>query len=267
MTTPPVALVTGASRGIGREIATLLTARGLRVLGTSRAPDRLSDEQRVPGVEYLPLELESADSVQECATAAGPVDVLINNAGQSQIGAIEHLTPEATRRLFDVNVLGPIDLTRLFLPAMRERGGGTVIVIGSLAAEFPIPFQSTYAATKIALQAFVQAARAEVGPFGIRVVLVQPGDARTGIQDNLERILPEASPYAPAVSTVSSRARLAVESAGDPRAVAEKVWKVMSKRRPAPVYSVGTEGPALTFLKRFVPRRGVERLVARRYGI
>jgi short-subunit dehydrogenase len=263
----PVALVTGASRGIGRAVATVLARRGHLVLGTSRAPDRLRPEERVPGIEYLPLDLESEDSARACAARAGPVDVLVNNAGQSQLAPAEHVSRDAARRLFETNVLGPIALTRLLLPAMRERGSGTVIMIGSLAAEFPVPFQSTYAATKGALQAFVQAIRAEVRPFGIHVVLVQPGDVRTEIQERLERILPKGSPYADAVATMSANARRAVDSAGNPSAVAERVWKVVSNSHPAPVYSVGAEGLALTCAKRFIPRRGVERLVARRYGI
>ncbi len=109
--------------------------------------------------------------------------------------------------------------------------------------------------------------RTEVRPFGIRVALVQPGDSRTDIQHHIERIAPDGSPYAAAMAAVSERSRDAVDGAAHPRAVAEKVLKVISEKRPAPVYSVGAEGLTLTLAKRFVSRRQVERLVARKYGV
>ncbi|HEV2999813.1 MAG TPA: SDR family oxidoreductase [Solirubrobacteraceae bacterium] len=263
----PVALVTGASRGIGRAVAELLAARGHRVIGTSRDPDGVPPAERPAGVDLVALDLEDRESVRRCAAEAGPVDVLVSNAGRSQMGALEEVPGEAVERLFAANVLGPVELIRLCLPAMRERGGGTVVVIGSLMAEFPVPFQSAYAASKLALQGFVGSLRTEVRPFGVRVALVEPGDIRTGIQDHVERFEAEWSPYAPALALVSRRARAAVASAEPPAVVAEKVWSIMSTKRPAPVHFAGGDGAALAFAKRLLPRVAVERLVARRYGL
>jgi NAD(P)-dependent dehydrogenase (short-subunit alcohol dehydrogenase family) len=263
----PVALVTGAATGIGREIACLLAERGYRVIGTSRDPGRAPRDGALDGVGFLPLDLASEDSICACAEAAGPVDVLVNNAGQSQIGPLEHLPPDAVRHLFEVNVLGQIRLTQLCLPAMRARGAGAVIMIGSLMAEFPVPFQSTYAATKLALQGFVGALRTEVRPFGIKVSVIQPGYYDTPIRHNRERFGAGAPPYGPQVERVIEHADSAGAEGGDPRSVGEKVWKVLRERRPAPVYSVGSGGPALIFGKRFIPRRQLERLIARRYGL
>lgn len=260
----PVALVTGASRGIGRAVAELLAARGHRVIGTSRDPGGVSAP---PGVELVALDLEDRASVRRCAAEVGPVDTLVSNAGRSQMGALEEVPGEAVERLFAANVLGPVELIRLCLPAMRERGGGTVVVIGSLMAEFPVPFQSAYAASKLALQGFVGSLRTEVRPFGVRVALVEPGDVRTDIQDHVERFEKEWSPYAPALALVSRRARDAVAGAEPPAVVAEKVWSVMSTKRPAPVHFAGGDGAALAFAKRLLPRTAVERLVARRYGL
>ncbi len=111
------ALVTGASSGIGLEVARALVSRGYRVLGTTRNPDALQPSSRVPGVEYLALDLTDRASIEACARAAGTVDVLVNNAGESQMGPLEELPLDAIDRLFQVNVLGAIQLTQLLLPA------------------------------------------------------------------------------------------------------------------------------------------------------
>jgi short-subunit dehydrogenase len=263
----PVALVTGASRGIGREVAALLAERGHRVLGTSRAPRDIPAAERLPGVEYVPLDLDDNRSIERCVESTGPIDVLVNNAGRSQLAPLEHVSSGATARLFATNVFGPIQLTRLYLPQMRRRGGGSVIAIGSLICEFPVPFQSTYAASKLALEGFMIALRTEVRPFGIRVALVQPGDVRTNIQDHLDPVVSPDHTYAEQLSVVRERARRSVNSARDPRAVAEKVYSVILKGHPGAIYYVGEGDSLMVFAKRFLPRRLVERLVARRYGL
>lgn len=263
----PTALVTGASSGIGAEIARQLAARGYRVLGTTRDPERLGATERDRGVEYLPLDLASEESIERCARAAGAIDLLVHNAGQSQIGPLEYLPGDSARRLFEINVLGPLALTRMCLPAMRARGGGVVILIGSLAAEFPVPFQAAYAATKSALHGLVLSLRCEVEPFGIGVTLLEPGDVRTGIQDRLERCEISDSAYERRVEEMSSRARAAVESAMEPDAVAQKVVSLAARPNLAPVYFVGALGAMQVSAKRVLTRRRVERLVARRYGL
>jgi NAD(P)-dependent dehydrogenase (short-subunit alcohol dehydrogenase family) len=140
-------------------------------------------------------------------------------------------------------------------------------MIGSLAAEFPVPFQSAYAATKLALRGFAQSLRLEVAPFGISVSVVQPGYFRTGIDERRHRAQTEGSAYAQAMATVTRRVTEFHTSAGDPRVVAESVWRVINGRHPAPVRSVGTHAPLLLLLKRVLPARSAERAVARRFRI
>jgi NAD(P)-dependent dehydrogenase (short-subunit alcohol dehydrogenase family) len=141
------ALVTGASSGIGRATAAVLAARGYRVLGTSRCPHSLLPEQLAAGVEYIALDLASQDSVDALAGRLAEVDILVNNAGESQSGPFEELPGDALRRLFQVNVLGPVRLTQLALPGMRERGYGRVVMVGSMLASFPLAYRSSYVAT------------------------------------------------------------------------------------------------------------------------
>src|SRR5262245_26610250 len=145
------ALVTGASSGIGKATAVVLLARGYRVVGTSRRPQELSAGQRADGVEYLPLDLGDEASIELLASTVGPVDVLVNNAGESQSGPLEELPGHALRRLFQVNVLGPVRLTQLLLPGMRERRFGRVVMVGSMLASFPLAYRSSYVASKAAL--------------------------------------------------------------------------------------------------------------------
>src|SRR5690349_21470438 len=140
------ALVTGASSGIGKATAAALVARGYKVVGTSRQPASLTAEQRVDGVEYRPLDLGDEASIEALAGGVGPVDVLVNNAGESQSGPFEELPPDALQRLFQVNVLGPVRLAQLLLPGMRERGRGRVVMIGSMLASFPLAYRSSYVA-------------------------------------------------------------------------------------------------------------------------
>ena len=132
------ALVTGASSGIGRATAVALAARGYRVLGTSRRPDELTAAQRVAGVEFLPLDLTSDASIEALADRLAGVDILVNNAGESQSGPFEELPADALRRIFQINVLGPVRLTQLALPGMRERRYGRVVMVGSMLASFPL---------------------------------------------------------------------------------------------------------------------------------
>jgi short-subunit dehydrogenase len=260
-------LITGASSGIGRSIAALFAARGWRVVGTSRDPDRLGPAPRLAGVDYLRWEQGEPGAAGDLADAAGPVDVLVNNAGQTQRGPLEHIDQASLEQLFRVNVLGPAALTQALLPGMRARGGGHVVFVGSLMAEFPVPFHSTYAASKAALRALAAALRLEVAPFGIAVTLVEPGYIRSEIRASRRWHTVPDSPYADRLARVVSAVDAAHESAGDPDLVARRVWALAQSSRPPSVRAVGGGGPAYLLARRILPDRMVERIVARRYRL
>ena len=136
------ALVTGGTSGIGRAVVAALAAKGCTVITTSRDPERLAPEQRVSGVRYLRLDLSDPDGpdalAEELGEEIGAVDVLINNAGESQSGPFEELPSAAIERLFQTNVFGPVRLSQLVLPGMRRRGHGRIIMVGSMLASFPL---------------------------------------------------------------------------------------------------------------------------------
>ena len=180
MTDQKVVLITGASSGIGRATAELLTSRGYRVFGTARNPDTVVPLQ---GVELLPLDVRDDGSVQAGVETAlsrgGRIDVLVNNAGYAVVGAIEETSPSEAQALFDTNVFGVLRMVRAVLPAMRRQGSGTIVNTSSVLGFLPAPFMGLYASTKHALEGLSESLDHEVRGFGIRVVLVEPGFTKT----------------------------------------------------------------------------------------
>lgn len=259
------ALVTGASSGIGAAVAAALRERGYRVLGTSRNPATVGDP--VPGVSYLPLDLGDRASVEECAEAAGEVDVLVNNAGESQSGPLEELPPEALERLFQLNVFGAVRLTQLVLPGMRARRAGRVVMVGSMLASFPLAYRSSYVASKAALRGFASAARRELSPHGVSVTTVEPGSINTGLSERRTQYLREDSPYADEYHAMLSALNANEARGTSPERVAATVVKAVEARRPKPLYAVGSNAPLVFPLRRLLPRSAVLRMVARRHGL
>lgn len=182
----PVALVTGASSGIGRATALLLARAGHRVFATVRS--EAGETSLVASAAGLPIEilrLDLADEagaarvVQEVLRRAGRIDVLVNNAGYAKLGAVEDLPRADLRHQFEVNVFGAMQLCREVIPAMRARRSGRIVNVSSLAGRVSVPLMGTYCASKFALEAFSDALRAEVKPAGIRVAIVEPGPVAT----------------------------------------------------------------------------------------
>lgn len=181
--------LTGASSGIGLATATLLTRHGCEVWGTSRDILRLPKLSRFHPVR---MDLVNFDSIRDGFTAAlkeaGAFDVLINNAGDGAFGPLETMTAEIVREQFQVLVDAPLELIRLALPKMRERGSGVILNVTSLAAQFPIPFMATYSAAKSALSLFTQGLRVELSNTSIHVVELRPGDIRTAFHERTKKV-------------------------------------------------------------------------------
>lgn len=181
-------IVTGASSGIGAEVARALLDRGHLVWGSARDPVRL--ESRT-GFRGFALDLADAARVRPAIEAvvddAGHVDALINNAGSGAFGPIERTSDAALKDQFQVLVFGPLEVVRAVLPGMRAAGRGVVVNVSSLAAEFPIPFMGGYSAAKSALSALSRGLRLELGEETVRIVDLRPGDLRTGFHDAMAR--------------------------------------------------------------------------------
>jgi short-subunit dehydrogenase len=261
------ALVTGASSGIGKATAAALAARGYRVLGTSRRPDALGAGQRADGVQYLPLDLADDASIEALAAAAGPVDVLVNNAGESQSGPFEELPVAALRRLFQVNVLGPVRLSQLLLPGMRERRRGRVVMVGSMLASFPLAYRSSYVASKAALKGFSDGARHEYSPFGVWLSTVEPGAISTGISERRSKYTSEDSPHRADFERMLA-ALDRNEAAGVPaERVAATIVKAIEAARPRAHYAVGSNAALVFPLRRLLPTALAEKATHRRHDL
>src|SRR5262245_98013 len=263
-----VVLITGASSGIGAACAARLAADGHRVFGTTRGAAPAAPA----GIEWLTLDVCEAASVAggvgSVLAAAGRIDVLVNNAGVGVAGAVEDTTPEDLVRQLDTNLLGPLRLVRAVAPHMRERGGGRIVQISSLAGRLGVPIQSAYSASKFALEGLSEALALELRPFGIDVVLVQPGDVRSGF--GAARRWTDAARASPVYRERAARAVGAMERAErtgpPPERVARLVSRIVAARRPALRYVCATplERSALV-LQRLLPGRAFEAIVRATY--
>jgi len=185
-------LVTGCSSGIGRASASELARRGHEVVATARRPETLRD---LPVAERLALDVDVDASVAEAVRQAGPVDALVNNAGWSTRGPVEKVPLADVRRMFETNFFGAVRMIQALVPGMRERGRGVVVNVSSLAGRVGAPLGGFYCASKYAIEGLSEALKYEVGHFGIRVVLIEPGYVETGFGDRSTRHGTEGPPY------------------------------------------------------------------------
>ncbi|GAA4609186.1 short-subunit dehydrogenase [Actinoplanes octamycinicus] len=259
------ALVTGASSGIGLATARALAARGYRVLGTSRHPASVA--QPLPGVEYLALDLTDDQSIEALAPVLQTVDVLVNNAGESQSGPFEELPMDALRRLFQVNVLGPVRLAQLALPGMRERRYGRVVMVGSMLASFPLAYRSSYVATKAAIKGFANGARHEYSPYGVWLTTVEPGSINTGISERRTTYVADDSPHRAEFDRMLTALNRNEKAGVSADRVAATVVTAIEADRPRQRYAVGSNAPFVFALRRVVPAGLVEKITHRKHDL
>ncbi|KAI1261346.1 hypothetical protein F5Y18DRAFT_401768 [Xylariaceae sp. FL1019] len=180
---PRVWLITGASAGIGLELAKIAASRGDHVIAASRSPDKLSGLEGIKAARLdhnEPLDKVKAD-IDAIVAIYGNVDIVVNNAAYVQTGSVEETTTEETQRQFQANTFGPINVYRAILPHMRGKRSGTLITVGSMAAWYPMNSCNLYNASKAALRWLVIGLAEEVKPFGIQHCLIEPGFFRTDL--------------------------------------------------------------------------------------
>ena len=187
------ALVTGCSTGIGRATALELTARGHEVVATARRTESIAD---LGVARTLVLDVDSDQSVAAALAEVGTVDLLVNNAGFGVEGPIEEVPLDEVRRAMETNFFGAARMVQAFLPGMREQGSGAIVNVTSVAGIVSPPLGGFYAATKYALEALSEALHLEVGHFGIRVLIVEPGVVDTQFGANLADFRGRPGPYA-----------------------------------------------------------------------
>jgi NAD(P)-dependent dehydrogenase (short-subunit alcohol dehydrogenase family) len=266
----PVVLVTGASSGIGKATADLLAADGCRVYGASRTAPEVE-----AGYPCLHMDVGDEGSVAEGVACVlehdGRIDAVVNCAGFGIAGAVEETSIEEAKGQFDTNFFGVLRVCRAVLPSMRERRRGTIVNMSSIAGRVSLPFQAFYSASKFALEGMTEALRMEVRPFGIHVVLVEPGDTRTRFTVNRRKTagsLCEASAYRAAFADAMGIVEVEEQAGVDPGPVAKVVARVVRASAPDLRYTVGPTMQRLAPLIRGVlPYSVYETLMRKHYGL
>ncbi|MFJ3582884.1 oxidoreductase [Streptomyces sp. NPDC090127] len=273
--TTKTALVTGASSGIGEATALKLISLGYTVYGAARRTDRLQSLAE-RGLRPLAMDVTDDDSlrggVDRVISETGRIDVLVNNAGYGSYGALEDVSQEEARRQFDVNVFGAVRLTQLALPHMRSRRSGTVVNITSMGGKIYTPLGGWYHATKFALEALSDCLRVELKPFGIDVVVIEPGGIATEwgaiAADRLEQSS-ATGPYSDQAAAVATSLRSETMSKrlSPPTVIADTIARAVTARRPKTRYATGFGARPLIGLRRLLPDRAYDTLISRSAGL
>ena len=275
-----VAIVTGASAGIGEATARWLARAGVRVALVARRKEKLealkAEIQQAGGralaiLGDITAAADRARMVQETVSACGRIDALVNNAGYGQRGPIELVPIEAIRQNFETNLFSLIALTQLVIPIMRKQQSGRIINISSVAGRVARPLSSVYDATKHALEAISDGLRGELAPFGIKVVVIEPGFITTefsGVADQHARdVIEQDSPYKPFFEGSAEGYQRMRKMAGKPDDIAALVAKAMAADNPRYRYAAPRHARLAIKAKRWLPERLFESLIARQSGV
>ncbi|MEZ2390326.1 oxidoreductase [bacterium RCC_150] len=278
MITEKVALVTGASSGIGADTALRLKEAGFTVYGVARRVARMEELER-QGVRILPLDVTSSESIHETVdriiSESGRIDVLVNNAGYGSYGSIEDVPLEEARQQMEVNVFGLASLTQYVLPHMRAQRSGTIINISSMGGKMVTPLGGWYHASKFAVEALSDALRLESSQYGIRTVVIQPGSIRTEWGEIAARKLRETAHATGAYVEQSERVSKTLAASSQPNArntsgpevIGKTIVKAALSRNPRTRYKVGFGAAPILFLRWLLPDRAFDRIIRSALGI
>jgi NAD(P)-dependent dehydrogenase (short-subunit alcohol dehydrogenase family) len=269
------ALVTGASSGIGEATALKLRDLGYAVYAAARRTDRLQ-RQAAAGIHPLTMDVTDDESmssgVKTITAATGGIDVLVNNAGYGSYGALEDVPLTEARRQFEVNVFGAVRLIQLVLPHMRAQRSGMIVNVTSMGGKIYTPMGGWYHSTKFALEALSDCLRLEAGPFGVKVVVVEPGGIRTewaGVAaDNLKASSRRGAYARPAEAMVAMLGSETVNRrSSPPSVVADAIGRAVTARRPKTRYVTGFGARPLLLMRHLLPDRAFDALIARVSGV
>ncbi|MBW8844228.1 MAG: SDR family oxidoreductase [Burkholderiales bacterium] len=240
-------LITGCSSGFGLETARYFLARGWQVIATMRTP-REDVLPPAEGLRVLALDVTDADSIRRAVAAAGPIDVLVNNAGIGLLGALEGIPMAQVREIFEANTFGTMAMTQAVLPQFRERRAGVVINVTSSVTLKALPLLAVYTASKAAVNAFTEVLALELAPFGIRARLVLPGRSPTtrfgeNARSRMQGSIPEA--YAELAGQVFAGWAQSTEEVTRAQDVAEAVWRAATEADGPMRLAAGADALAL----------------------
>lgn len=264
-----VALITGASSGIGESAAVLLHNNGFKVYGAARRVEKMKSIEE-KGISVLPLDITNDESISNCVNTIlekeERIDVLVNNAGYGSYGAIEDVPMDEARRQFDVNIFGLARLTQLVIPKMRENHFGKIVNISSMGGKVYTPFGGWYHATKHALEGWSDCLRIEVKPFGIDVVVVEPGGIKTpwGIiaAENLKKTSGNGAYSEQANKTAEVTAKTySSNQLTSPEVIGKVILKAVTTRKPKTRYAKGFMAKPTIFIRKWFGDRAFDRVL------
>ena len=269
-------LITGCSSGIGAALAREFARRGLRVYATARRPQTLAPLES-DGITGLALDVDDdasiAAALARVEAESGALDLLVNNAGFSQVGAVVDLTRDDLRRQYETNVISPARVTALALPLLRaaveRRGSATVANVGSIVGLFTTPFAAAYCSSKAAVHSITDALRMELEPFGIHVVSIQPGGIRSAFGNHAEAAirLPADSPYRPVEAGIRARAQAGQQGATPAEEFVVPVAAALLEPHPPRVIRGGAHSTRVPLLKKLLPAAAFDRRMTAMFGL
>lgn len=262
-----VILITGASSGMGKVFARDLAKEGHIVYGAARRTDLLNDLNQF-GVKTISLDVTNDESMQNCVgeilKTEGKIDVLVNNAGYGSYGTIEDVSMEEAKRQFEVNVFGLARMTQLVLPSMRKQKSGQIINIASIGGKIATPFGAWYHASKFAVEGMSDSLRIEVAPFGIDVVVIEPGGVKSEWGDIAYQNLLKTTQNT-AYSEMAGKFKKAFENTmpknAEPEVISRLVSKAVNSSRPKTRYVGGYMAKPALFFRRWVGDRTMDRIL------
>ncbi|KRE67739.1 oxidoreductase [Arthrobacter sp. Soil736] len=254
--TQKVAIVTGASTGIGKAAAVALVEAGFKVIGTSRNASRA---ERVSGVQFVDLDVASDSSVEkaiaEVVQAHGRIDVLVNNAGIGSSGAAEESSAVQAQHVFDINVFGVIRVTNAVLPIMRAQKSGRIVNMSSILGIIPQPYMAVYAASKHAVEGYSESLDHELREFGVRVTLVEPAWTNTSFEANSIRPDRPLPVYAERRQVFEEYMIGEIKDGDDPATVAKAILAAATDKNPKVRYAGSSRTASVSTMRRLVPVR------------
>jgi short-subunit dehydrogenase len=281
MATKKIILITGATAGIGRATALHLARKGHRVFATGRRAhvlEAIEKEARAAGITTLetlvldvtkPASIAAAKAEIAKRTDGYGIDALVNNAGFGTMGPLEEVSDEALRAQYETNVFGLMAMTRAFLPQMRERGEGRIVNVSSVGGKITFPMMGAYNSTKYAVESLSDALRVELRPFGVKVVLIEPGSIATEFAEVAMGTIPEAnrSPYAAAIADADAMRAKFDGTAVGPEHIARAIETAVTSRSPSARYVRPWRTYAMLALFRWLPTSWMDALLAQMTGL
>ncbi|GGW64722.1 short-subunit dehydrogenase [Winogradskyella epiphytica] len=264
-----VVLITGGSSGIGKSVGEFLQAKGIKVYGTSRNPKNYPNSK----FPIVALDVTQPETISKCISEViekeSRIDVLLNNAGAGITGPIEEIPDAEIKRNFETNFFGPINVIKAVLPTMRKQNAGLIINVTSIAGYMGLPYRGVYSASKGALELITEAFRMELKDFNIVMTNVAPGDFATNIAaGRYHAPVLDDSPYREVYGKTLRLMDEHVDSGGDPKQMAEAIYKIIETKNPKIHYKVGAFMQKFSIiLKRILPDKVYEKMLMNHYKL